>query len=78
MRSLVLGIAACMALGITLGPTGAATRSNDRVCTSTGDRALRVLRESVLRIERRGGERVFVATPVNRATETALTVGVAY
>jgi hypothetical protein len=78
MRSVVLGIAVCVAVGITLGQVGAATRSNDRVCSSAGDRGLRLLRESVLRIERRGGERVFIATPVNRAKETALTVGVAF
>jgi hypothetical protein len=78
MRSLVLGITVCVAFGITLGQAGAAARSNDRVCSSSSDRGLRLLRESVLRIERRGGERVFVATPINRAKETALTVGVAF
>ena len=55
MRSLVLGIAVCVAFGITLGQAGAAARSNDRVCSSSSDRGLRLLRESVLRIERRGG-----------------------
>jgi hypothetical protein len=79
MRSLVLGTAVCMVFGITLGPAGSATRSGDRVCSSSGsDRALRLLRESVLRIERRGGERVFVSTPINRTKEPAVTVGVAY
>jgi hypothetical protein len=78
MRSLVLGTAVCMAFGITLGPAWSATRSGDRVCSSSGDRALRLLRESVLRIERRGGERVFVSTPINRTKEPAVTVGVAY
>jgi hypothetical protein len=38
------------------------------------DPALRLLRHSVLRIERRGGERVFISAPI----KPALTVGVAF
>jgi hypothetical protein len=37
-----------------------------------------LLRKSILRIERCGGERVFVSIPVNRTKEPAAIVGIAY
>jgi hypothetical protein len=47
----------------------------DRACySSSADPALRLLRRSVLRIERRSGERVFISAPI----KPVLTVGVAF
>jgi hypothetical protein len=74
MRNLVLGAALCAAFGLT-GPAGSAAPSRNRACyASSADPALRLLRYSVLRIERRGSERVFVSAPIR----PALTVGVAF
>jgi hypothetical protein len=79
MRGIVLTTAICVAFGITLAPAGSATRASDRACHSSNtDRALRLLRESVLRVEYRGGERVFVAAPINRSNAPSLTVGIAF
>jgi hypothetical protein len=59
------------------GPVHDAHR--ERVCHySAADRTLRPLRDTVVRIERRGGERVFTAVPINRTKGLPLTVGVAY
>jgi hypothetical protein len=74
-RNLVLGAALCAALGFTIGPAGSAAPGRNHACySSIADPALRLLRYSVLRIERRGGERVFVTAPI----KPALTVGVAF
>jgi hypothetical protein len=79
MRGIVLATAICVAFGITLGPAGSATRASDRACQSSStDRALRLLRESVVRVEHRGGERVFVAAPINRSNTPSLMVGIAF
>jgi hypothetical protein len=75
MRDIVLGVALCAALGFTIGPVGAAPGRNHACYSSSADPALRLLCYSVLRIERRGGERVFVSAPIKPA---ALTLGVAF
>jgi hypothetical protein len=74
-RDLVAGAALCAALGLAIASTGSAAPGRNRACySSSADPALRLLRYSVLRIERRGGERVFISAPV----KPALTVGVAF
>jgi hypothetical protein len=75
MRNLLVGAAVCAAFGLAIGPAGSATPSRNHACYySSADPALRLLRHSVLRIERRGGERLFVSAPI----KPTLTVGVAF
>jgi hypothetical protein len=62
MRSIILGIAVCAAFGLILSPAGAASPARDGAWSSSSDPALRVLRQSVLRIAHRGGARVYVST----------------
>jgi hypothetical protein len=75
MRNLLVGAAVCAAFGLAIGPAGSAAPGRNQACySSSADPALRLLRYSVLRIERRGGERVFISAPI----KPALTVGVAF
>jgi hypothetical protein len=75
MRNLLVGAAVCAAFSLAIGPAGSAAPSRDHACySSSADPALRLLRHSVLRIERQRGERVFVSAPV----KPALTLGVAF
>jgi hypothetical protein len=76
MRGIILGTTVCAAFSITVFSAGAGSPVRDRACYSSSvDPALRILRESTLRVVRRGGERVFVSAPIKPA---ALTLGVAF
>jgi hypothetical protein len=75
MRNLLVGAALTAAFSLAIGPAGFAAPGRNQACySSRADPTLRLIRCSVLRIERRGGERVFISAPV----KPALTVGVAF
>jgi hypothetical protein len=64
----------CAAFGHAMGPAWSAAPNGNACHSSSADRTLRLLRYSTLRIERRGGERIFVSVPI----KPAVTVGVAF
>jgi hypothetical protein len=75
MRGVVVGTAVCAAFSITVVSAGSGSPIRNTACySSSADPALRLLRESALRVVRRGGERVFVSAPI----KPALTLGVAF
>jgi hypothetical protein len=74
MHTFILGIAVCATIGLAVGPASSASLRRDRACYSSGDPALRLLCRSVLRVARRGGDRVFVSA----LSRPPLTVGVAF
>jgi hypothetical protein len=75
MRNLLVGAVLCAAFDLAFASAGSAASGRNHACySSSADPALRLLRYSVLRIERRGGERVFISAPV----KPTLTVGVAF